>query len=57
VEVTVTDPEEPINVPVPGSEFGPVTQVEAEVTVTRDDEEQPPPTSVEVLIKGCIEGM
>jgi len=57
VEVTVTDPTEPIGVPVPGSEFGPVTKVEAAVTVTRNDQEQPTPVSVGLVIKGCLEGM
>lgn len=52
---TVTDPEDPVDVPVP-SDFGPVTDVVIEVTVTKDGQEKTPPTSVEVVIKGCLKG-
>ena len=50
------DPTKPIDVPVP-TDFGPVTSVEITVVTTRDGEEQPPPTTVDVVIKGCLESM
>ena len=55
--VTVTDVDKPVDVPVPGSESGPVTSVEVDVTVTRNDVVQDPPSTIEVVIKGCLEGM
>ena len=55
VTVTVEDPNTPLNIPVP-VDIGPVTQVEVEVTTTRDDVEQPTPENVEILVKGCLEG-
>ena len=53
--VTVTDPDSPIDVPLP-SDFEPVKEVEITVTTTRDGTEQPTPSSVEVVIKGCLHG-
>jgi hypothetical protein len=55
VEVTVTDADSPIDVPLP-SDFKPVEEVEITVTTTREGTEQPTPTNVEVVIKGCLHG-
>ena len=55
--VTVTAVDKPVDVPVPGSESGPVTSVEVVVTVTRNNVVQDAPSTIAVVIKGCLEGM
>lgn len=57
VTVTVTDPDEPLNVPVPGAEFGPVTEVKITVTIITKDGDEQPLAPIKVVIKGCLEGM
>lgn len=52
----VSDPDKPVDVPVPGNEFGPVTEVELAVTVIWNGLTKPP-KPIDVVIKGCFEGM
>lgn len=53
--VRVNDPNAPFSAPLPTT-IGPVKQVEVEVTVQRNSSPQPNPTSIEIVIKGCIKG-
>ena len=57
--VTKTVPEgetdTPIDVPLP-EDIGPVKEITIEVVTTKEGTEKPPPTSVEVVVKGCLHG-
>ena len=57
--MTKTVPEgetdKPIDVPLP-EDIGPVKEITIEVVTTKEGTEKPPPTSVEVVVKGCLHG-
>ena len=55
--VPVTETDKPTDLPLP-SGLGPIEKVEVEFRVTNPaGEEEPKPSSAELLIKGCLHGM
>lgn len=52
----VTGRRDPVDVPGPAAGFGPVTNIDVVVSTTKSGVPQPAPSTVEVSVKGCLEG-